>query len=140
MKSIILNISFLVISICGFSQSKEFINSLTPTFPGCENSDDLSKCYRDSIGTLIASELNEVDYGNSNKIQIELLIRTEADGKSTILKLKNDDSKIIQLANLALKKMPLITPLKSSDGVYKSSSSGFFVTLVKNKNGKYEVL
>ncbi|MBA4155392.1 hypothetical protein [Flavobacterium sp.] len=140
MKSIILNVCFLIISFCGFSQSKEFINSLTPTFPGCENSDDLSKCYRDNVGKLIAAELNEVNYEKPNKIQIELLIRTEANGKSTVLKLKNDDSKIIQLANLALEKMPLIIPLKSSDGIYKSSSSGFFVTLIKNKNGKFEVL
>ena len=129
-----------MISICGFSQSKEFINSLTPTFPGCENSDDLSKCYRDNVGKLIAAELNDVNYEKSDKIQIELLIRTEANGKSTILKLKNDDANVIQLANLALEKIPLITPLKSSDGVHKSSSSGFFVTLIKNKNGKYEVL
>jgi len=129
-----------MISICGFSQSKEFINCLTPTFPGCENSDDLSKCYRDNVGKLIAAELNDVNYEKSDKIQIELLIRTEANGKSTILKLKNDDANVIQLANLALEKIPLITPLKSSDGVHKSSSSGFFVTLIKNKNGKYEVL
>jgi hypothetical protein len=129
-----------MISICGFSQSKEFINSLTPTFPGCESSDDLSKCYRDNIGKLIAAKLNEVNYEKSNKIQIELLIRTEANGKSTILKLKNDDTNIIKLANLALEKMPLITPLKSSDGIHKSSSSGFFVTLIRNNSGQYEVL
>ena len=140
MKSLILNISFLIISICGFSQSKEFINSITPTFPGCENNDDLSKCYRDNVGKLIAAKLNEVNYEKSDKIQIELLIRTEANGRSTILKLKNDDANIIQLTNLALEKMPQITPLKSSDGIHKSSSSGFFVTLVRSKNGKYEVL
>jgi len=141
MKNIILSISFFIITSNAFSQSKEFINSLTPIYPGCENSTDKSKCFSTAVGNLIIAEFNKNGANRGEKIQIELLIRSEIDGKSSILRIKNNDAEVIKLAKLALEKLPLIKPLKSQSGKNVTSSKGFFVTLVRNKKeNKYELL
>jgi hypothetical protein len=139
MKNIVL-IFFFIMSLNSFSQGKEFMNHITPTYPGCENNDDRSKCYIVGLGNLIVTELNRLKFSGIDKIQIELLIRTETNGKSTILKLKVDNQTIAKIAYSALEKMPLVKPVKSPNGRNETSSQGFFVTAIWNKKtNTYEV-
>lgn len=94
----ILHLCLLIISINAFCQneqfSKAFINSLTPTYPGCENADDQSKCYHLGVGNLIVTELNKAKNIKDDKIQVELSLRTESDGKTTVLKAKHKIQKL----------------------------------------------
>lgn len=114
-----------------FSQNEKFspafINLLTPTYPGCENASDKSKCYHIGVGNLIVEELNRTHSYTDEKIQVELLLKTEADGKTTVSKVKHQNPEVVKAVRLALSKMPLVKPLKSkTTGKNEVSSSSFF--------------
>jgi len=140
MKNIIFSIGFCIISITSFSQSKDFINNMTPTYPDCGNKDDRSKCYIVGFSDLIISDLNKSNFSGLDRIQIKLLIRTETDGKSTILRLKSDNSEVERIAHSALTKAPLVEPIKSQNGKNEISSKDFTVVAIWNKkSNKYEM-
>ncbi len=134
----------LIIIFCSnfltsFSQEKsylDFINNMTPVFPGCEKSEDKSLCYNTNFGNLIIAQINEENTRKQidiSRIEIELLIRTEANGKSTILKSKTKDTLIQKLVDSALEKIPLVQPLYSeTTKEYVTSSQGLIVVIHKN--------
>jgi hypothetical protein len=121
----------------------DYINKSTPIYPNCENSANKSECFQSSIGELILKELNESNKLNSiyvNKIQIELLIRVESTGKSTILRLTTKNKDIEKIAKTALEKLPIITPIYSEqDKEFKTSSQGFYV-IISKKNNYFELI
>jgi hypothetical protein len=127
-----------------FSQenmSQEDINSLTPIYPDCENSLDTYKCYKQNIGNLILSKLNNDESITLDKIEIDVTLKTEVDGKTSVLFLKANDKKIEKKVSSALKKIPILKPIFSKKyNENKSSSSGFYIVIVKNPNNdSYEV-
>ena len=110
---------------------------MTPVFPGCEKSKDKSLCYNTNFGNLIVAQINKENIRKQidiSRIEIELLIRTEANGESTILKSKTKDSLVQRLVNSSLEKIPLVKPLYSeTTKEYVTSSNGFIVVIQKNK-------
>ena len=133
----------LYIAVAQEKSYLDFINNMTPTFPGCEKANDKSECYKTNIGSLILSRVNaenSLKTIEASKAEIELLIRTENDGKSTIVRLITEDPIIKKLAYEALEKMPLVKPLYSEEkGEYVVSSQGLRVTLQKNNENKFEL-
>jgi hypothetical protein len=123
-----------------FSQEKsmlDFINNMTPIFPTCETAKNKSDCYKTNIGNLITNRLNEENTVKTieiKKIEIELSIRTESNGKSTILKLITKDSLIKKIVTLALEKIPLVKPLYSeTKSEFVASTQSFHITIQKSK-------
>jgi hypothetical protein len=134
----------LIASVSAFSQNEKFstafINRLTPTFPGCENAADQSKCYHIGVGNLIVAELNKTAAIKDEKIQVQLLLKTESDGKTTVMRVKHKNPEVVETVQIALSKLPLITPLKSkTTGKNEVSSDSFFVTAIRNKQQQYEL-
>lgn len=126
-----------LISVAQEKSYLDFINNMTPIFPGCEKAKDKSKCYNENIGNLILFRINEennIKPFEISKIEIKLLIRTENTGKSTILRLETKDSLIKRLVNSALEKIPIVKPLYSeTTKEYVASSKGFSILIQKNK-------
>jgi hypothetical protein len=139
MKNTLLIVFICMVSAVSFSQTpKEFVNRITPVYPGCDNAEDRHKCYVLGVGRLIVAELNENKYEGPKHLEIELLVRTENDGKSTLLKIKSKGTGSVpeKMAGAALKKMPLVKPIKSMKGKSESSSTGFFVIADWNEDTK----
>ncbi|MVO08592.1 hypothetical protein GOQ30_05375 [Flavobacterium sp. TP390] len=135
----------LLFCLSAFSQKKtylDFMNERTVTFPGCENARDKSECYRRSVGEIILKDLNTVS--NFKKIgsiqeviEIQLLLRTEISGETTVLKVDSKHKEIDTIVIETLKKLPQITPIVYLEP--KSSSFGFYVVVKKNnKTGRFE--
>lgn len=146
MKKIFFLIFSLLMSFNTFSQENsmlDYINTKTPTYPNCENSPNKSECFQTSIGELILKELNESNKLNAiyvDKIEIELLIRVESTGKSTILRLTTKQKDIEKIAKKALEKLPIITPIYSEqDKESKTSSQGFYI-LISKRNNSFELI
>jgi len=120
----------------GYSQDKtyqEFINDITPTYPGCENSKDKSECYRLEVGKSILTSFNKPDnlvkLNNINGVlEIKITLRNEINGNTSILKVENVNDIVKNLVQESLEKLPLIQPITSfRDGESKVSSSTFLL-------------
>lgn len=128
-----------------FSQKKtflDFMNERAVTFPGCENARDKSECFRKGIGEIILKDLNSIENLKriglvKDVIEIELLLRNEISGETTVLKVDSKHKEVDAIVVESLKKLPQITPIVYLEP--KSSSFGFFVVIKKNnKTGRFE--
>ncbi|MGV3697864.1 hypothetical protein [Flavobacterium sp.] len=139
MKSFLLIVFLSLFTAPSFPQAQqEFMNRMTPVYPGCDNAKDRHQCYVIGVGKLIVSKLNEKKYKGPKHLQIELLIRTEKDGKSTVLRTASKGTGFVpeKIVKEALQKMPLVKPMKSAKGKNESSSMGFFVIADWNEHTK----
>ena len=145
-KKTLITIFLILINFSGYCQDKtyqDFINDITPTFPGCENSKDKSECYSLEVGNLILSNFNKPD--NLDKLndvdgvlEIKLTLRNEINGKTTILKVENVNDVVKNLVIESLEKLPLIQPITSfRDGESKVSSTSFYIIIEKKNKSNY---
>lgn len=136
-KTLILIFCFnFFISVSQEKSYLDFINNMTPTFPSCETAKNKSECYKANIGNLILLRINEENNIKSidiSKFEIELSIRTESTGKSTLLKLNTKDTLIKKLVGIVIEKMPLVKPLYSeATKEYVASTQSFSFVIQKN--------
>ncbi len=146
LKKTLISLLLIVINFLGYSQDKtyqEFINDITPIYPGCENSKDKSECYRLKVGKSILTSFNKADnlvkLNNINGVlEIKITLRNEINGNTSILKVENVNDIVKNLVQESLEKLPLIQPITSfRDGESKVSSSTFFIIIEKKKEANY---
>jgi len=114
-----------------------------PIFPGCELSENKYDCYVQKFGSMILDSLNSYHRAHPfpfEKIYIEIMIRTEADGTSVINKLRTEDETVQNIAKSALKNVPKVYPISRPEGDFAISTEGFWIKFHKNKAGVYEQL
>jgi hypothetical protein len=138
----------ILLSFNIYSQEKTFLdymNEMTATFPGCENTFDKDECFRRSVGEIILNDFNnpenlKITKSIKNTIEIKLLIRCEVSGETTILEINSKIKEVDSIVNESLKKLPQIQPIVSQFEP-KTSSIGFYVILEKNsKTNLFELV
>ncbi|RDI07018.1 hypothetical protein [Flavobacterium sp. AG291] len=137
------SIAILLFTFISSAQSKTFLdyrNESSPTYPGCENSENKSECYTLKISEVIVGKINEYNKTHSiasDKIQINITIGSKEDGSSVLTSLKTVDTTIENLVREAIKGLPNIAPITTPNGTPASSSAGFVITLQKNKDNNF---
>lgn len=135
---------FLFLSLTAFSQQSEleYTNNRMPIFPGCELAENKYDCYVQKFGSMILDSLNSYHKAHPfpfEKIYIEIMIRTEADGTSVINKLRTEDETVKSITEAALENIPKVYPITTPEGDFAGSSLGFWVKLRKNETtGQYQ--
>lgn len=136
-------IAILLFTLTSSAQNKTFLdymNETAPIYPGCENAENKQECYTLKIGEQVVSKINEYNKTHplaSSKIQINIMIRSEADGSSEIINLKTVETAIDSLVREAVKVLPVIEPISKLDGTPATSSKGFVITLQKNNDNNF---
>lgn len=134
--------SSINIIYCQEKSYLDFINEITPIYPGCEYSVDKSECYKFKIGDLIKREINKKENllllsNYKGVLEINLALRNEIDGNTTIISIKNVEKKIENIVIKSLENLPLIQPVVNfREGQSKSSSISFYIVLEKKANSK----
>jgi hypothetical protein len=128
-----------------FSQTKiteEYSNSNTPTYPGCENEKSTYKCYKENLGKLILSKLNNGKIKNVKRDTLILYMRTEIDGKTKILNLMGKNKDIIENSIKALNTITKLKPVYSKKKKRNEESITKFIFIFqKNKlSGLFEIV
>ena len=135
---------FLFLPLTTFAQQSEldYTNAHTPIFPGCELAENRYECYVSSFGAIISDFLNKYQKAHplaAETIDIELMVITNADGSSKIIKLKTVDATVKSITEAALENIPKVYPVTTPEGDFAGSSLGFWIKLRKNETtGQYQ--